>query len=319
MFKNSGGVFTNSDTTDPIAFHGGTYWHNRDGGSIPIANWSHMDSTASCCKITGIATAALTAGMNQTFENFIWDNSAQTATQTLTSDMTVNGVLTLTAGKITTGSYHVIVGLNGSASNSGAGYINGNLRRFVANNITTGDFPVGDANYYAPFSIAVNSGTPTGNGYLDVSTTAAQPAAASGLSQTKYINRKWTISNNGVGGITSYNPSCSFDNGDKVGSPNIASLRLRKLTSGIWFTTNGAASTNTITATGLSTAGLTATSDFYAGEDDCSADYTVWLGSTSTDWNTASNWCNGSVPTNTTDITIPSSPTRQTNIRYCRR
>jgi hypothetical protein len=38
-----------------------------------------------------------------------------------------------------------------------------------------------------------------------------------------------------------------------------------------------------------------------------------WLGGTSTDWNTASNWCGG-VPTATTDVTISSGTTYQPNI-----
>ena len=312
--KNSGGTLINNNTeypTELIEIQGGTYWHNRDGGSIPACTWYSLGVTPSTCNITGVTSSALTSGLNQTFENFTWNNSSQTVTQNLSADMTVNGTLTLTAGKITTGSNHVIVGLNGTASNSGAGYINGILRRYVSSTTTTGDFPVGDANYYAPFSIAVNSGTPSGNGYLDVSTTAAQPPLASGLSQTKYINRKWTIANNGVAGITTYSPGCTFVDADKVGSPTTGSLKLRKFTISTWYTTNGAATGNTITAAGLSTAGLTATSDFYVGEDDCTSTNAVWLGSTSTDWNTAGNWCSGLAPTAATDVTIPSSPVNQ--------
>ena len=304
--KNSGGILNNSNTAYPFEIYGGTYWHNMNGGSIPVCTWSTLSGTPSTCNITGITSTSLSAGLNQTFENFTWNNASQTVSQDLSADLTVNGALTLTAGKITTGSYHVIVGLNGTASNSGAGYINGTLRRYVASTVTTGEFPVGDANYYAPFSIFC-TGTPSGNGYLDVSTAAAQPPAASGLSQTKYINRKWTISNNGVTGITAYSPSFTFAEGDKVGSPATGSLRLRKLTVSTWYTTNGAATGNTITATGLSTTGLTATSDFYVGEDDCSSTNALWLGSTSTDWNTATNWCSGSVPSTSipADVTIP--------------
>ncbi|MCX6224182.1 MAG: hypothetical protein NTV01_05450, partial [Bacteroidia bacterium] len=299
--KNSGGTLTNSDVAYPFEIHGGTYWHNMNGGSIPVCTWYTLNTTLSACKVEGTGVG----GLNQSFENF----TLTSGTQTLTGDMNVSAALTLTAGKIATGSYHVISGLNGTVSSAG-GYINGILRRYVESTVTTGDFPVGDVNYYAPFSISC-TGTPSGNGYLDVSTTAAQPPMASGLSQSKYVNRKWTISNNGVTGITAYSPSCTFADGDKVGSPATGSLKLRKLTASTWFTTNGTATGNIITATGLSTAGLTATSDFYAGEDDCSSTNAVWLGSSSTDWNTTTNWCGGSVPASTADVTIPSSPARQ--------
>ncbi|HAP02312.1 MAG TPA: hypothetical protein DCQ93_10360 [Bacteroidetes bacterium] len=36
-----------------------------------------------------------------------------------------------------------------------------------------------------------------------------------------------------------------------------------------------------------------------------------WLGTTSVDWNVASNWCGGIIPTSSTDVTIPGSATNQ--------
>ncbi|MBL0336101.1 MAG: hypothetical protein IPP73_12565 [Chitinophagaceae bacterium] len=216
--KNSGGTLTNSNPAEPFSIHGGTYWHNMNGGSIPASTWTSLNGVGSTCKITGITSTALTGGLDQVFEHFTWDNSAQSVTQSLSSDLRVDSTLTLANGVITTGAYHVIVGLNGNASNAGVGYVSGTLRRYVSSSVTSGDFPVGDANAYAPFTISC-TGTPSGNGFIDVSTSAAQPPAASGLSQSKYINRKWTITNNGVAGITAYSPSFSFADADKVEVP----------------------------------------------------------------------------------------------------
>ena len=53
------------------------------------------------------------------------------------------------------------------------------------------------------------------------------------------------------------------------------------------------------TATGIVTVGIACTGG-------------TWLGTTSTDWNTASNWCNGSVPTAATNVTIPSGGNQPT-------
>ncbi|HEX5170929.1 MAG TPA: T9SS type A sorting domain-containing protein [Cyclobacteriaceae bacterium] len=39
-----------------------------------------------------------------------------------------------------------------------------------------------------------------------------------------------------------------------------------------------------------------------------------WLGTTSSDWNDASNWCSGSVPTSATDVTIPSGVSHSPDI-----
>jgi hypothetical protein len=38
----------------------------------------------------------------------------------------------------------------------------------------------------------------------------------------------------------------------------------------------------------------------------------TWVGTTSTDWNTTTNWCNGTIPTATTDVTIPSGGNQPT-------
>ena len=35
----------------------------------------------------------------------------------------------------------------------------------------------------------------------------------------------------------------------------------------------------------------------------------TWTGTTSTDWNVGTNWNGGTVPLNSSDITIPASPT----------
>lgn len=91
-----------------------------------------------------------------------------------------------------------------------------------------------------------------------------------------------------------------------------------------WRWYSGACGTNEIT-TGLSNGNRTltitpsSTTTYYArAEGTCNTtacvSFTVtvnstgsWLGTTSTDWNTSSNWCGG-VPTSTTDVLIPTTP-----------
>ncbi|MDA1028006.1 MAG: T9SS type A sorting domain-containing protein [Bacteroidetes bacterium] len=78
-----GATLTNEGTisatgTSLIHFYnGGTYVHNRNGGTFPTASntlWG-IDSEA---KITGVTTA-LPTGINDLFYNFTWDNAAQNA------------------------------------------------------------------------------------------------------------------------------------------------------------------------------------------------------------------------------------------------
>ena len=305
--KNSGGLLINSNTNFVfVELFGGTYWHNMNGGSIPNANWNSLNGTLSTCNVTGITTTPLT-GLNQNFQNFTWNNSSQgTTVQYLDGNMNVSGTLALTNGVLSTNTNFVIEAANGSIARTN-GYINGNLRLYVPNaTAPTISFPIGDSNYYAPISVAF-AGTTSGSGYFEAATSVAQPAFASGLSQTKYINRKWSINNYGVGGFTSYSPTFTFDNNDKIGNPTLANLVIRKLNGGTW----SAITTTTPISNAITGTGLTSFSDFYIGESDCSSSNAIWLGTTSTDWNTASNWCSGAVPTATTNVTIPSSPTNQ--------
>jgi hypothetical protein len=310
--ENSGGTLLNSNVSYvAVEFFGGTYWHNMNGGYIPIAKWNSLNGVVSTCNVTGITSTSL-SGLNQSFQNFTWNNSGQGSTlQMLDGDMTVNGTLALTSGILTTGSNRIISTLTGSITRT-TGYINGNLRIYVPNLTSKVFFPTGDATNYAPMTINL-FGSVTGSGYLDNFTTTAQPPAASGLSQTKYINRKWRIYNNGVGGFTSFNVKVTFADGDKVGNPVLSNLALRRVVGNTWFSTNGVDTLNTITATGFNTPSIPY-SEYYIGENDCNSTNAVWYGSTSTDWNTGTNWCSGIVPTSTTDVTIPSSPTNQPTI-----
>jgi len=95
-------------------------------------------------------------------------------------------------------------------------------------------------------------------------------------------------------------------------------------TNASWKWYSGACGTNEITeviTNGGRTLTITpsVTTTYYArAEGDCNTTACVsktvtvnamgeWLGTTSTDWNTASNWCGG-VPTSSSDVLIPTSP-----------
>ncbi|MDD2994729.1 MAG: T9SS type A sorting domain-containing protein [Paludibacter sp.] len=297
--KNSGGTFINSNESYPIEVHGGTYWHARDGGSIPVANWYEHNGVHSTCKIDSIKNNAV-SGLNQSFENFIWDNASQTVTQTLTSNLTVEQDLTLKNGKITTDTYKVIHSAEGALSVTN-GYIVGNFRKYVPNTTNpTVTLPVGDTGTYAPVSITF-TGSISGSGYLDSYTTQAQPPRASGLNQTNYVNRKWTITNTAISGFTSYSPTFTFASADKVGSPDYQNFVVSYFSDSHW----AVATAGTRTELSTQATGLDHFTDFYVGESDCSSTFAVWFGGTNTDWHTASNWCNNSVPSSSVDVLIP--------------
>lgn len=299
LFKNSGGTFVNNDgtsgTTYPIEMHGGEYWHARDGGSIPIATWESLSGTPTTCRVTGIVNTALTAGLNQSFQNFIWNNASQAVVQNLHGDLNVSGDLTLTNGIISTGSNYFIQAAVGSISRTN-GWINGNFRLYIPNTTNASvSFPIGDTSNYAPVSVTF-SGTTSGSGYINAYTTTGVPPYASGLSQTKYINRKWVITSNGVN-FSTYSISLNYNDADKVGGPT--DFVLRRLSNGTWFNTGGTSTSNTITASGQNTF-----SEFYIGETDCDTQL-FWFGGVSTDWNNGSNWCSGTAPISTSNVVVP--------------
>src|SRR5205823_12362668 len=81
------------------------------------------------------------------------------------------------------------------------------------------------------------------------------------LSTSKYVNRNWTLVNNGVT-FTNYSATFNFVAGDLVGGPSTSALLVAKNTSGVW--SNPTAGTRTSTSTRAT--GLTAFSDFWLGE-----------------------------------------------------
>ena len=232
----------------------------------------------------------------------------------LNTDENITGTLAFTNGKITTGAHTLALGSSGSAATvtgSGDGkFVDGNERKYIPSTPGyTSTVELGDATHYTPVTVTFN-GTPAGTGYIDVSSSVAAPPLASGLSQSQYINREWTVTNHGLTGFTSYNVTFTYINPDDgVGSPTPSTLLARQSNDGnTWSRTtlSGAPTATTATLTGLTTFGT-----FALGENGCTSTSYVWLGSTSTDWNDGSNWCNNVVPDATVDVTIPSGPANQ--------
>ena len=184
---------------------------------------------------------------------------------TLNNDVTVSQTLALGANKITTGANKVIA--NGSVTRS-TGYVLGNLRKPVATGATAPTFEIGDASTYAPVSIAF--GNVTAAGTLTASTTQLGGAPAAGglptgtaLSQTKYVKRKWTVTNDASSvAFNNYSATLGFAAADVQGGANTNNLVVSKLDGSTW--TQPAVGTRTPTTTQAT--GMTSFSDFNVGE-----------------------------------------------------
>lgn len=121
---------------------------------------------------------------------------------TLAGDVAVNGIVTLTAGNVSTGANKLTINSTGSVTGAAtARHIVGNLeRQFLAAGSFTYD--VGDGTNYTP--ITVNMGTLTTTGLLTASVTNTEhpdsTAVASGVDPTLSINRYWTLKNSSLAG-----------------------------------------------------------------------------------------------------------------------
>ncbi|MCX6258832.1 MAG: T9SS type A sorting domain-containing protein, partial [Bacteroidia bacterium] len=299
-----GNFYINGNST----FVAGSYTHAIGGDFQNDGTFTAGTSTISLNGSSGAQT--IKGNTASTFNNLTINNSAGVI---LNNSPTISGTLTFTSGKITTGSYYLILGSSASVSGATAGkYVYGYIRRYVPNSpAPTVGFDIGDATNYAPVSVHF-SGTVSGSGYLDASTAVAQPPVASGLSQANYLHRKWTLTNGGVTGFSSYSPTFTFVSADIIGIVSTSAFVIRKWNGSTWSATT----TGTLSSLSSSCTGLTSFSDFYEGQDGCQGT-AMWFGGTPdhlTDWNTGSNWCSGSVPDYTTDVEIPSDPANQPHI-----
>ena len=229
------------------------------------------------------------------FNNFKVNNSSGIA---LGGGSTINGALNFNSGKITTSTNTLSLGASATVSGAGTGkYVYGTLRRYIPNTSAPSvTYDIGDASNYTPFTILF-AGTTSGSSYIDATTTAAQPVSGSNLSQTKYVNRKWTLTNGGVAGFTSFSPTFTFVPSDIQGSANTASLAVAEYSGSTWYPlTSG-----TRTSTSTQCTGATRFGDFYIGE----AASLTFQGGSPYDWATPSNWPFGNVPTATDNVIIP--------------
>ncbi|HWS88940.1 MAG TPA: Calx-beta domain-containing protein [Pyrinomonadaceae bacterium] len=127
----------------------------------------------------------------------------------LGSNLTVGGTLTLTAGKVLTGSNTLTVGDAGTAARA-SGYVVGTLRKnFSAAVGEDFSFPVGTDDGYSP----VNAESTTGTGSLSVKATQTKHP---GIPGADVLARYWTLSGSGITTDLTFN----YLDGDVAGDEN---------------------------------------------------------------------------------------------------
>lgn len=184
---SSTGGFTYSNRTITI---------DKDDGFWAVAG-------APTITAAGTAQVVFTTGINQTIAgtsnptfNTLVINNNNDVTQNIATT-TVTGTLTLTSGKLITGT-NVVVMASGSTVTRTSGFVEGNLNKTFPLASSTQNFEVGTGSFYTPASITCTSVTTSGT--MTVSTTAGDhPEIYSGLIEpSNTVNRYWSITNNSI-------------------------------------------------------------------------------------------------------------------------
>jgi fibronectin-binding autotransporter adhesin len=286
----------NNFTLSSGTFTGGSFTHTLKG------NWTMTGGSFTNTGTTILLNAAGPQALRSTGEfNNLTINKASGLVYDSTN-ITVNGVLTLTSGNISTGSNRHIIAAGGSVSRT-SGHIIGNLQKNVALGATTRTFEIGDSLGYTPVTIAFANVTTAGD--LNATTTAGDHAdiAASQINPLRSVNRIWSLTNSGII-FTTYSLTPTFLASDVDAGATTSAFYLAQRTGGNW--TLPAVGTRTATTTQAT--GITAFGDFIAGEISSRE----WDGGAGTNnWTDASNWNPDGVPGATEDTRIKIAATVQ--------
>jgi fibronectin-binding autotransporter adhesin len=282
-FSLTGGTFT-----------GGSFTHTVKG------NWTMTSGTFTNTGTTILfnGTAGQTIKSTGAF-NAVTINKASGSVYDST-DVTVNGTLTLTSGNIITGSSKQIMGASGGISRT-SGHIIGNLQKNVATGATSRTFEIGDASGYTPVSVTFGNVSVAGD--LTVSTLSGDHSdiANSQLSSSLSVNRNWTLTGSGIT-FNNYSITLNFLAGDVDGGATTGNFYVSKKSAGTWLVP----AVGTRTSASTQATGVTTFGDFAIGELSAR----VWDGGASTfNWGDANNWAPDAVPSASEEVWIKSGVT----------
>lgn len=258
-YKQTGGIVNLASST------GSSITILNVAGNFEVSDGTCIStSTGSKVVLNGNSPQAMNVNSTKfTVNNLTINNSSGV---TLNQNITINGTLDLTSGKLNTGSNTLTIGASGTVSNArSSSYINGNVIKLIAAETTSKDFEIGDATTYAPVNIAFAGSITNSTGSIQASTTSGDHAqiASSGLVASKTVNRTWTLSNPAaITGMTSYSPTFNFVAGDIDTGATTSAFSTTKYFSSAW----AAQSMGTKESTSTQATGVTSFGDFAIGE-----------------------------------------------------
>ena len=179
----------------------------------------------------------------------------------LGGNVTVNGILTLASGNVTTSSNNLIIGASGSVSRT-SGHVIGNLRKTIPTGVANVSYEVGDASVYSPISLAFGNVSVSGTVTTKVTGTEHTNIGTSNINPLRSVNRYWTLTNSGTT-FDNYTATATFVAGDvDAGADPLSSFIMQRYASGTWNSTT----TGTNTSTSTQGSGSTAFGDIAVGK-----------------------------------------------------
>jgi hypothetical protein len=236
-------------------FGAASFSHSVAGNFV---NDGTFTATTSTFTFNGSSGQTISGGTAPTFNHLTLNNSNGL---TLSVNASVNGTLTLTSGKITTGSNTMIVTSTGSVSRT-SGHVVGYLRKNVAAGTSVSrTFEIGDASNYTPMTSVFDVVTVGGNVICSTTPGDHPNLATSDINPSKSVNRYWTMTSSGVLTFTTHSTTFTFVPGDVDAGASTANFIARPWNGSAW----SAATTGTRTSTTTQITGQTALGDFQIG------------------------------------------------------
>jgi uncharacterized repeat protein (TIGR01451 family)/gliding motility-associated-like protein len=310
-----------------VTLNSGAIWDETNGGANTVLNtFSFSDS------FTNNATTFTTLTGNHTFSGVSKTLSGSTLTSipsvTFTGAYTNSGTLTVTTalsgtggltqgttGVLNIGGTSTITTLTATATGNTVNF-NGSVSQTIPAinyyNLTSSSSgarvlaSTGTIGIAGTFTKGTNTYTTTG------STVNFNSSADQAISTIAYNNL--TLSGSGTktfAAATTVNGNLSVASGVVANLGTFSSTAATLTLGGTVQTAGGVAYGGTgSTGTTVNTTYFSAVSGKITVGIGCTSG--TWLGTTSTDWNTATNWCNATLPTSTTDVIISSGGNQPT-------
>ncbi len=249
-------IINNFTVNGGSLLNAGSYSYSVGGN---LSNSGTINSGTSTFTLNGTGSQNINTG--SALNNLTINKAANSAT--LSSNVSVNGVLNFAGGQIQTGSNRLIQPSSGTVTGAGqtTGWVNGFLQKNIATGTTSKTFEVGGPNNYTPVAVAFAGVTTAGDLTASVVSGDHANIGTSTINAAKTVNRNWTLTNSGIV-FTSYDATFSYVAGDVDAGANTSAFIVGKYSGGSW--TYPTAGTRTSTTT--QAIGVTAFGDFQIGE-----------------------------------------------------